>query len=238
MSLTPLEWMIGIGNTVPLLIGYTLSIMTLKTYFEKKKPLLLLSSILFFTIPSPWLAQVYVFIVAATGNTYDPVVYIYLVAWPIPIIGLVWTYLTASLYQKYPGLKKLLLPIYAVLALIHYWFMYVLKDATMESTGTVYPSVQFPLISELIIYFEVASLLLFIIPSYLYFSRKSEDKLFKIRTLLIAIGAFLFTLVAVVDGVMENTGPILITTKIFMTIALSLIFLGYTPPQSLRDRYQ
>lgn len=94
----------------------------------------------------------------------------------------------------------------------------------------------FPQISQIIIYLEVLSLIVFIFPSYLYFG-KSDDPLFAFRMKLIAIGVLLFSGVSIVDGVLKNPEPSLVTTKFFLIIALSLIYVGYQPPMKLRQKF-
>lgn len=234
------EWIAGSLTIAPLVIGYLMGIITYKKYLEKRNPLLLLSSILFFAIPSPWLgvSTTFLFQVFNLGTLADTT-YVFIYAWSVPIIFTIWIYVTGSLIQERPKLKYYLLIFALILDLIFFWSIYFDKQFVVNSIdGSIFYDSTFTEWANILASVFGAAVLLFVAPTYFWISNQTENELFKFKSRMITAGAVLFPIAAVLDGNLElnQIGQVILVRAMLM-FALIFLYFGYNTPRFIQDRY-
>lgn len=242
MDPTLIDSVTAISSLIINAIGITMAVISLKIWREKKSTPILLSSILFFTIPAPWLVDFIVYVThLVSGDTPSNSVLVIFSAWSIPILSTFWVYITSELYSKeYPRLKWIMLGILGVLDIIFYTVVFILDQwIVSDITDSILIKIDYGDIGNIMVVLYGLFGLLFIFPSYTYFSMKSENQLFKVRSALIASGTLLFTISGVLDAVLVFGSITLIVVLRFLIVAaLTSLYLGFITPNFLRERYQ
>ncbi|MBD3191911.1 MAG: hypothetical protein GF308_14785 [Candidatus Heimdallarchaeota archaeon] len=239
--LSGMEITAGVVTIIPMIIGYSMSIITLIRYFQKKKILLLLSSIIFFSLVSIWIGITIVFLAAAFGllppsNT----TYVFSYSWAPVVLGITWNYVTASLFKKRSWLKYVILGFFVILGALYLYFIYIAKDFTVTTfPDSIYKDSSMGTASSIIIYIFVVSILLFIAPVYLWVGSKTNKKLIKFKSFIIAAGAFLFGIVIIVDATIPLEQIIIvIIIRLVLLVSLVCLFLGYITPRMIVDKLE
>lgn len=239
MEISNVDFIIGSATVLMLAIGYIMGVRTLFIYKAKRKKLILLTSFLFFALPSPWLDFGLRFLLALSSNTIDHTISVFLFAWAIPVLVIIWGYITSSLYQNHPWVKNAFLVLSAIPGLVFIISIYIFRDFTVEEIpGSVGVSHIFSAYQNMIILFFGALGIVFVLPTYLYFSIKSNNKLFKFKTRMIALSVFLFSTVGVLDGIV-TFGMLaeMLFLRFFLVLSLVFLYLGYNTPKFIEARY-
>ncbi|MCY3415003.1 MAG: hypothetical protein INQ03_25355 [Candidatus Heimdallarchaeota archaeon] len=240
MAVLLLDSVAGLFSTACLVVGYTLGFYTLNLYRQKKTGMLFLSSILFFTLPSPWIPDALMFWnLLLGGDGIKHTTGIYSSAWSIPILSTTWLYITAALYKRLPNLKKVFLGVGSTLALVFYYYIYILKEYVItDIPDSKILNIDYTTIPNAIVTIYGLGGIFFILPSYLYFSSKTEDALFKFRFRMIATSVTLFAISGVYDLISKYDNILdFILVRVFILISLICLYLGYVPPNMIRERY-
>ena len=239
-TISDLEWVIGIGSLTAVIIGISLSILTLLSYKETKKPMLLYSGILFFLLPFPWLAQSSLFIMALLDvKQMNYTLYLVIAIGAFPLFSTLWMFITASLYTDRPKLKFYISTIYGLLGIGMYIDVFVIGGQYQEENNSIFINTVFNTYTRLLLVFCIISVIVFVGGSYIYFSIKSTSALFKIRSTLIGVGSICFAFAGMIDGVVEHvTIPIMIFGRSLITISFILLYLGYKTPNFIRQKYE
>jgi len=235
------ELIAGILTLLPLVIGYTMAIISFRIYRKGGSNLVLLTSILFFALPSPWLGVSTVFIEQLLGlNVLNPTAYVFLYAWSVPIIALVWNYTSASLIKYKDYIKYIVLAIIGILDLIFLWAIYIDKQFEVnEVQGSIFLDSTFTGTASLVSTLVVASVILFVAPLYFWIAYKTEDPLFKFKARFIGLGALLFSFSAGLDASIElGSIGLVIVVRLALVTSLILLYLGYNTPDRIKSRYQ
>ncbi|MHA2089982.1 MAG: hypothetical protein ACW98K_03910 [Candidatus Kariarchaeaceae archaeon] len=239
MSVSFSDTVVALSSLTIIVIGFLMAVVSIKIYREKRSTLVLLSSILFFTLPSPWMPDVFVYFAELMGGSISNTTAAYLSAWSIPIFVTTWLYITGSLLRDQPWAKYVALVVGAIPGLIFYIKSYIYHDwtvTTIEDSKLL--AVEYSDGSNLIIIFYGLAGLVFIFPMNVYFAIKSRDQLFKFRTSMISAGVLLYALSAVFDAIFEfeNTSGIILV-RFFILLSMICLFTGYITPNRIRERF-
>lgn len=221
-----------------IIVGFTMAYIALRKYLENRKMELLVTSILFFTLPLPWVSQVYVVLVDMMGNTATPKIGVYLATWSIAIFALSWIYITLSLYNR-PAIKWVGSAFTAALGIYLMVQVYILSRYEVDyPADSVIYNVVYELDTLIVIGLLGVLGLLVVSPTYLYFSVKSQQALFKFRSLMIGIAALIYTVAAVLDALITfDTILGIASLRFLLLVSLILLYIGYLTPRRIRERY-
>ncbi|MCY3410047.1 MAG: hypothetical protein INQ03_00290 [Candidatus Heimdallarchaeota archaeon] len=236
-DLSAIDLVAGFSSMLMLIVGVSMAIKTILIWREKRDNLILLTSLLFFSLPSPWLGTTvrllgYMF---DLNINYDIVVYLF--AWSVPTLVISWCYITAALLPQ-PWAKKVVLGISLVPGIIFFITVYLLGH---WSYGLIDNSIYFGwlygTIPNIMIYIYGALGILFVLPVYVYFSIKSTKPLFKFKTRMIAIAVTLFTIAGVWDSGVTQVIGLIVLLRVFLLLSLVSLYLGYITPDWIKSRY-
>lgn len=222
-------------------IGYSMGVISLRIWTKSKQQLVLLSSILFFTLPSPWLVDFLIYIVhIITGGTINYTFAIIIAAWSVPILSTSWAFITATFFRDRPYLKWVLLGVMSVLDLIFYILVWGFHKYNIEDVpGSVILNVNYGTFPNIIIVIYGLIGLVFVFPTFTYLALKSTDQLFKLRSYIIATGTLLFTIGAVADAILVFHDVVgIIFLRLMVLGALICLYLGFNTPKSIRNKYK
>ena len=232
----------GILTLLPLVIGYTMGVITLRIYLQKSRStLVLLTAILFFALPSPWLGVSTVFVEQLLGlKVLNDTTYVFLYAWSIPIIATIWLYTSASLLKFSDKIKWVVLVITLVVDALFLYSIYVQKDFEVNKVpDSIFYDSTFTGNASLISTLMVVSIIVIVVPLYFWIAYRTDDKLFTFKARFIGLGALLFSIAAGLDANLElSTVGIIAFVRFFLVISLICLYLGYNTPNSIRQRYQ
>ncbi len=239
MAITSFDLVNGISTWIMLSIGYGMGIRTLKLWRDKKDHLILITAILFFSLPTPWLSAgvrflLYLFDVHPT----DAVLLIFFV-WSVPILIICWAYITSSLYKNISWLKYFFLVITVIPGIIFLISIFVYGTwSTVAIEGAIQKNYVYEGITGYLLYYYGFLGIFFVMPSYTYFSIKSTNPLYKLKFRFIAISASLFTIAGMVDGIITfNSIFYVVLLRIMLTTSLIFLFLGYNTPEWIKEKY-
>lgn len=240
MVLTNLDLITGISSTVMLALGYILGAKTLTIWKKKKDYIILLSAILFFSLPSPWLEYTLRFIFALFNGEIGDTFGIFIFAWSVPVLTTTWVYITSSLYKnqewfKYVGLVVTIIPGLIFIVSVYFLQTWTVTDVSDSiAKNYVYDGLQ----QGIIFYFGALGIG-FIFPSYLYFSFKSENKLFIFKTRMIAYSVLLFAIAGMADAMIEFDSAFnIVILRVLLMFSLTFLYLGYNTPSMVKSRYE
>jgi hypothetical protein len=239
MALTSLDYVTAISTSIMMLVGLLMSIIAFKIWLEKKNIKFLLTAILFFALPFPWLNQVLIIVSTMFDIVPNTIVGVYLTVWSIPTLVITWLYITTSLYSK-QWVRYISLFVGVVLGVYVIIRVYI-QDAwgINNVPNTVLYNIEYSPDVELVIAIFGLMGLLIVTPTYYYFSSVSEDPLFKFRSRMIAIAAFIFSIAGVADAILIlDTIVTLLLLRVMLLISLILLYLGYITPNMIRKRYE
>ncbi|MDH5646055.1 MAG: hypothetical protein OEZ01_08610, partial [Candidatus Heimdallarchaeota archaeon] len=238
MALSNLDFIAGVLTITPVIIGYLMGIITLRIYLVKRTNLVLLSSLLFFALTSPWLGVSYAFLSVSLGiGTPNHTTYVFIYAWSVPIVGTLWNYITASLNTKQPKLKYVFLGVFLILDVVYLYAIYALRQFDVHNVeNSIFLDSNFEGVSVIVLYLTVLSVLFFIAPTYFWISKNTKEPLLKFKSRMISLGAVLYALVAIIDGLipLTNLGA-LIVIRLLLLCALVCLYLGYNTPMKIKD---
>ncbi|MDH5401554.1 MAG: hypothetical protein OEZ01_09080 [Candidatus Heimdallarchaeota archaeon] len=220
--------------------GISLGIYTYKVYRKNQQSSYLLSSILFITLPLPYSVDIFYILDDLFSLDLSHTTLGMISGWSVPILATTWIFITAILYkEKYPTQIKILTGVNVVLGLLFWYQLFVVTDFQLEPIpNSVLFSLIYGLIPTLIIAIYAIIALSFIFPSYMYFSIKSTDPLFKIRSKLIAFGALLFPIGGLFDAIVVDVSLFTnILIRIIILSSLLCLYLGYNTPDRIRNKY-
>lgn len=240
VELSTLDLVAGVFTFSTIFLGYVMALITLKKYVEKRSTLLFLSFLLFIGLVSPWLGVSTVFLVTVFNwGAIDNVTYVFMYSWAVPLSATTWNYITAALLTKRPKIKYYVLGLFLVLDALFLYAIYVAKTfAVHQVAGSIFVDSEYQGLAAILIYLYVISILFFVSPLYLYTSMKTDSPLFKIRTRFIGIGAVLYSLVAIIDGVVGISNiTILIIVRGLLLITIVMLYLAYTTPQWFTEKF-
>ncbi|NHZ86789.1 MAG: hypothetical protein GWP19_13095, partial [Planctomycetia bacterium] len=100
MELSNIDTITGISSLIMLVLGYGLGIKTIMIWMERKVNIILLTALLFFALPTPWLEFTLRFIFALFGSRIGDTFGMFIFAWSIPTLVTSWVYITSSLYKN------------------------------------------------------------------------------------------------------------------------------------------
>ncbi|MHA2249405.1 MAG: hypothetical protein ACXAD7_03535 [Candidatus Kariarchaeaceae archaeon] len=235
------DTVVALSSLFIIIIGYSMGVISLKLWKEKQSNLLLLSSILFFTLPSPWMPDVFVFFADLGGGSISDRTAAYLSAWSIPILVSTWLYITSSLLKDRPWAKYVALAAGVIPGIIFYVKSYIFSDWKVDpiDEDSIILTVEYSPGSNLIIIIYGLAGLFFIFPMYLYFSFKSRNRLFKFRSAMISTGVLLYALSAMFDAIIVFEGITgIILARFFILLSMISLFLGYNTPSRLREKFE
>jgi hypothetical protein len=230
----------GLFTLSPLVIGYSMAIITLKRYLETRNSLLLVTTILFIGIPSPWLGVSTVFLLQLFGQeVISNTVYVFIYAWSIPVIGISWNYSAATLLKFEEKIKWSIMSIISILCLIFLYSIYIINEFTVNPVpNSIFYDSTFTGLARIATLIIIATVLLLVAPVFLWASIKTKDPLVKFKSRCIGFGAIIFVLAAGVDGNVEiGDITVVITIRLMIVIALILLYLGYNTPQRIRNKF-
>ena len=230
---------IAIATALMFLVGYGMGIKSFMVWREKKSPLILLTALLFISLPTPWLAYPLRVISIAFGSPIDDKIALYLFAWSVPALAIVWLYITSSLFVNQKYFRYIALVITVIPGLIFIVGIYFLDmwSVTLVPDSSSINYIYDPLLDGIIMFNGVLGLLL-IFPSYTYFSINSKSKLFRFKSRSIAVASLLFVLAGVTDAVITfDNIVVVLLLRIVLTASLVFLYLGYNTPERIRLRY-
>ncbi len=231
----------GISSLVMLLLGYGLGIKTLTIWMQKKANIILLTALLFFALPTPWLEFTLRFIFELFGGEIGDTFGMFVFAWSIPTLVTSWVYITSSLYKNQEWFKYVALGITVIPGIIFIVSIYFLQDWTVTDVAiddSIAMNYEYTTLEQIIIYYFGALGIGIVFPSYVYFSNKSEDKLFKFKSRMIAFSVLLFTIAGIGDATITFTDAFyIVVLRVLLMISLILLYLGYNTPIKIKNRY-
>ena len=239
MALSNIDTITGISSLVMLILGYGLGIKTITIWMQKKANIILLTALLFFALPTPWLEFTLRFIFELFGGAIGDTFGMFVFAWSIPTLVTSWVYITSSLYKNQEWFKYVALGITIIPGIIFIISIYILQDWTVtDVAGSIAKNYEYTTLEQIIIYYFGALGIGIVFPSYIYFSNKSEDKLFKFKSRMIAFSVLLFTIAGIADATIVFTSAFnIVILRVALMISLILLYLGYNTPIKIKDRY-
>lgn len=240
MDISALDLFTSIASGLLTVVGFTLGIIAFRKWQQSKNNLLLITSVLFISIPITWLIDTIIVTVALFGGEMSPKAIIYFAAFGIPIFTAIWFYLTGSLYVNRPWVKQLMLAVGIISALVFYTSVYILGqgNVTPISDDSVLRNIDYEGPGMIMIYFYGALGLLFVVPTYLYFSMKTTNPLMAFRFRMIGLGVLSFDLSAVADAVLRFEELwFFLLTRLLILVSLILLSVGYNTPERYRKKY-
>lgn len=240
MDLSNFDTITGIATVIMLLLGYIMGIKTLFIYRGNQNQIVLITSFLFFSLPSPWLEFGVRFLFVVFGKTISNTVGVFLFAWSIPILVIFWCYITSSLFTSQPWIKQVSIVITSIPGIIFLISIYIFRDYSIDkipnSIGVNY--VYAPYQNCIILFYGLLGIL-FVFPTYSYFSFKSDNKLLKFKTGMIALSVLIFSIAGVMDGLIsfKSIAGVLIF-RIMLMFSLILLYLGYNTPNFIKVKYE
>ena len=237
MVLTTLDYVTAISTSIMIIVGWLMSIIAFKLWREKKDPQILLSGVLFFALPVPWLNQVIIIVSAMFQLEPNPEIAVYLTGWSIPTLVVSWVFITTSLYSK-KWIKYLSLFVNVVLGIYVIIRVYFQDGWGINEVGSVLYNIEYTDDVDIVISIFGIMGLFIVTPTYFYFSYVSHNPLFKYRSKMIAIAALLFSLAGALDAILElDTIIELVLLRVILLISLVLLYLGYITPKWIRKKY-
>jgi hypothetical protein len=239
MALSNIDTITGISSLVMLILGYGLGIKTITIWMKKKANIILLTALLFFALPTPWLEFTLRFIFALFDGEIGDTFGMFIFAWSIPVLVTSWVYITSSLYKNQEWFKYVALAITVIPGIIFIISIYFLQNwEVTEIAGSIAKNYEYVPLEEFIIYYFGALGIGIVFPSYIYFSNKSEDKLFKFKSRMIAFSVLLFTIAGISDATIAFDSAFnIVILRVVLMISLILLYLGYNTPTRIKDRY-
>ncbi|NHJ04067.1 MAG: hypothetical protein EAX90_04540 [Candidatus Heimdallarchaeota archaeon] len=230
-----IELVIGIITIIPMAIGYIIAGLLIGRYFLRKNSIELLIAFMFISLASIWIGVCIIFFIAVFNlPTPSDITYIFSYAWAIPILATIWNFITAALFEKQKYLKYIILGLFIVIDIIFLLMIYWKQDFIIEPNSIIYRDTTFGTYTSIILYFYLASALLFIMPTYFWKGITSKHKLTKIKNILIACGSLLFSIVTILDGIITiDNLPTVIITRIILILTLIILSIGYFTPLKL-----
>ena len=240
MVLTNLDLITGISSSVMLLLGYVLGIKTLTKWKEKRENIILFSAILFFSLPSPWLEYTLRFIFALFNAEIGDTFGIFIYAWSIPVLTTTWAYITSSLYKNQEWFKYVALAVTAIPGLIFIISIYFFQTWTVSDVAnSIAKNYEYDTLQGIIIIYYGALGIGFIFPSYMYFSFKSQNKLFIFKARMIAYSVLLFAIAGVSDATIKFDNAFnIVILRVLLMLSLTFLYLGYNTPNRVKIRYE
>jgi hypothetical protein len=115
-----------------------------------------------------------------------------------------------------------------------------MEEITVEDIDGIFiRSVEYGTIPLIIVGVYALSALFFICPVYFRFSMTATSPIFKFRFRMIGFSAFLFLISGAFDALNNDTDlSILAASRFILLISIVCLYLGYTPPRFIRDRYE
>lgn len=241
MALSYIDTITGISSLVMLILGYGLGIKTITIWMKKKANIILLTALLFFALPTPWLEFTLRFIFELFGGAIGDKFGMFIFAWSIPTLVTSWVYITSSLYKNQEWFKYVALAITVIPGLIFVISIYFIQDWSVtfvDEATSIAKNYQYTTLEQIIIYYFGALGIGIVFPSYIYFSNKSDDKLFKFKSRMIAFSVLLFTIAGIADATIVFTSAFnIVILRIVLMISLIFLYLGYNTPTKIKDRY-
>ncbi len=239
MALETFDIVAATASALILAVGYLIGIYLVGVYKKTKKPIILLSSILFFTLPSPWLTDVLVILIVLFDGSVPAGFGLYVSAWSIPILVSTWLYITGSLYRDRPWFKYFTLSIGVIPGIVYYIYVYVIKAWKEKPIPDSHlTNVEYELIPFAIILIYGIAGISIVFTSYAIFAYKSQNKLFKFRSSMIAIGSLLFTIAGVTDSFLVYDQLFhFIVIRFLVLLSMISLFLGYNTPTRIREKF-
>ncbi|MCY3414384.1 MAG: hypothetical protein INQ03_22245 [Candidatus Heimdallarchaeota archaeon] len=237
-TISGIDLLVGILTITPIVIGYTMGIISLGKYLSSKKGMMLLSSILFFALPSPWIGTTIVFLGYLFDVAVSDTIYVFSYAWSVAVFSTVWSYITASFDQSKPRRKFYVLGILGTLSLFYFYLIYIAKEFEVhELEGTIFKDSTFTGITTYITYIFALFILFYVAVTYLIISRNTQDPIIRFKTRIISLGAVLFVFGAIADGIfgVTNAGS-LIVIRFLIVLSLISLYLGYLTPNVVKEK--
>ncbi|HUU79329.1 MAG TPA: hypothetical protein VMX55_13370 [candidate division Zixibacteria bacterium] len=230
-----IELVIGIITLIPMAIGYVIAGLLIGRYFLRKKVIVLITAFMFISLVSIWIGVCIIFFIAIFNlPTPSDMTYIFSFAWAIPILATTWNFITAALFEKQKFLKFIILGLFFVVDVIFLLLIYWKQDFIIEPNSMIYRDTSFGIYTSIILYFYVASILLFIMPTYFWKGINSKLRSTKFKNILVACGSLLFSIIAILDGIITiDNLPIAIVNRTILILALIILSMGYFTPLKL-----
>ena len=237
MVLTTLDYVAAISTSIMILVGWVMAIIAFRLWREKKETQILLSSILFFTLPFPWLNQVIIVVSSILQGELNEEVAVYLTGWSIPALVIAWVFITTSLYSR-EWIKYAMLFVNVVLGIYVIVRVYFQNGWDTNRVGDTLYTIEYANDVDIVIAVFGLMGLLIVAPTYLYFSVKSQDPLFKFRSRMIGLAAVFFSIAGATDGIsVVDTIGLLLLLRMMLLTSLVLLYMGYITPDRIRARY-
>lgn len=236
MALTTYGYVGGLTSLAIIIVSYLCGVIFLARYTVSRKIPTLLQGVLFFAIGSNWLGVLISFVrVLSGGESLGEVVMIRTWIWAPAATGTIWVYQIFSLIR--PNLKKAVLAIYGVIDIIWVYLMYG-KTADYSSvdysTGLADSSIEGIAQGFLLLYI-LTGLCIGILYFYVGFTFERPET--QLRGKVIGAGAVLFPFFAIFDTIIEGSAILLILARVIILFAVLLMYLGFTLPAWLRQRF-
>lgn len=222
-------------------IAYFMGIKIVRIWQKKQDYLILVTALLFFALPTPWLSSGLQFLfVIIFDKTLSGKFLLLLIAWSIPTLTTSWVYITSSLYKNksWSQWAGLLVPgIPGLLFII--WVYFLGSWEIKEIPNAIQVNFVYVGLPNYIIYYFGILGILFVFPSYAYISIKSDNNLVKAKTGFIALSSLLYAIAGVWDGAVTFQNiTVVIILRVILTISLIFLYLGYNTPERIKQKFQ